>query len=119
MGTFQRATIPVIYLSPDGKYENNILGVEINDCYNDHKLWEFVGVMSNLLQKNLPFKLIKGDTATINMKLEKEHSFLEYRKGGMGTNNNWYRFHIIKFRPKLPNSLHNINQIQWMHMKKE
>ena len=38
MGTFQRATIPVIYLAPDGKYENNILGVEINDCYNDHKL---------------------------------------------------------------------------------
>ena len=74
MGTFQRATIPAMYLAPDGKYENNILGVEINDCYNAHKLGEFVGIMSNLLQKNLPFKLIKGDTATINMKLEKELS---------------------------------------------
>ena len=83
MGTFQRATIPVIYLTPDGKYENNILGVEINDYYNAHKLGEFVGLMSNLLQKNFPIKLIKGDTATINMKLEKEHSFLEYRRGGI------------------------------------
>ena len=109
MGTFQRCTIPAMYLAPDGKYENNILAIEINDCYSDKKLGEFVGPMTNLLQKNVPIQLMKGGSATINMKLEKEYSFLDYLKGGMEINLIiGIDFTSSNLDPKLPNSLHNI-----------
>ena len=109
MGTFERATIPAMFLAPDGKYENNILGIEINDCYRDKKLGEFVGPMSNLLLKNVPIQLMKGGTASINMKLEKEYSFLDYLKGGMEINLIiGIDFTSSNQDPKLPNSLHNI-----------
>ena len=62
---FQRATIPAMYLALDGKYENNILAIEINDCYHEKKLGEFVGPMTNLLSKNLPIPLIKNGNAIV------------------------------------------------------
>ena len=62
---FQRATIPAMYLALDGKYENNILAIEINDCYHEKKLGEFVGPMINLLSKNLPIPLIKNGNAIV------------------------------------------------------
>ena len=106
---FQRATIPAMYLAPDGKYENNILAIEINDCYHEKKLGEFVGPMTNLLSKNVPIPLIKNGNATVNMKLEKEYSFLDYLKGGMEINLIiGIDFTSSNLDPKLPNSLHNI-----------
>ena len=106
---FQRATIPAMYLALDGKYENNILAIEINDYYHEKKLGEFVGPMTNLLSKNVPIPLIKNGNATVNMKLEKEYSFLDYLKGGMEINLIiGIDFTSSNLDPKLPNSLHNI-----------
>ncbi len=62
---FQRATIPAMYLALDGKYENNILAIEINDYYHEKKLGEFVGPMTNLLSKNVPIPLIKNGNAIV------------------------------------------------------
>ncbi len=105
---FSVPSIPSMFLSPDGNYDQNIISIELWDSFASRKLNENIGPLSKFI--NNPFTLnIENGTTTVKLILEKEYSFLDYLRGGVqinltigidytGSNGN----------PSSPNSLHYI-----------
>ena len=83
--TFKSLSIPTIILSPDGKYDNNLISIEFFENFSQKKLVEKISPLSEIYNKeiNLPFP--KGNF-TLRIKNEKEYSFLDYLRGGIQIN---------------------------------
>ena len=116
---FPKTTIPIMYLAPDGKYENNIISIEINDILHNKKLGESTNPLSTFISKKTNINLPNNSNAIIEILLEREYSFLDYLKGGMEINLTIaIDFTSSNLDPKRPDSLHYIgtNQMQLDHV---
>ena len=72
---FPKTTISIMYLAPDGKYENNILSIEINDILHNKKLGESTNPLSSFISKKTNINLLNNSNALIEILLEREYSF--------------------------------------------
>ena len=110
---FPKTTIPIMYLAPDGKYENNIISIEINDILHNKKLGESTNPLSTFISKKTNINLPNNSNAIIEILLEREYSFLDYLKGGMEINLTIaIDFTSSNLDPKRPDSLHYIGTNQ-------
>ena len=114
---FKLCSIPDIYISPDGKYENSLLSIEIFDAKHSKKLGSYSGALKPLINNNTTVKLTSSSTANINIDAIKNYSFIDYLRGGMQINL-WVAIDFTGSNgpPNQPNSLHylgsNANQYE-------
>ena len=107
--SYPRVAIPLIFLAPDGQYENNIISIEIFDIKNNKKLGEYTSQLSNFLTKKPNINIKNNSYVNIEVTLEREYTFLDYLKGGMEINLTIaIDFTSSNLDPKRPDSLHYI-----------
>ena len=100
--------IPSIIISPNNKYNDNLISIEIHDCFHSKKLGEYIDTIVNFLKKEINITLPTGN-ALIKLKEEKEYSFIDYLKGGIEINLSiGIDFSLSNKPPNEPNSLHYI-----------
>ena len=104
---FKLCSIPDIYISPDGKYENSFVNIELFDAKHSKKMGEYSGPLKPLINNNTAVKLTSSSTANINIDAIKNYSFIDYLRGGMQINL-WVAIDFTgsNGNPTLPNSLH-------------
>ena len=86
-GTFQFliASIPSMFLSPDGNYDQNIISIELWDSLSSKKLNENIGPLSKFINNTFSLNFENGNV-NVTLTLEKEYSFLDYLRGGVQIN---------------------------------
>ena len=104
---FKLCSIPDIYLSQDGKYENSIVNIDIFDAKHNKKLGSYAGPLKPLINNNTTVRLGSSSSANINIDAIKNYSFIDYLRGGMQINL-WVAIDFTGSNgaPNLPNSLH-------------
>ena len=104
---FRLCSIPDIYISPDGKYENSLINIELFDAKHAKKMGEYNGPLKPLINNNTAVKLTSSSTANINIDAIKNYSFIDYLRGGMQINL-WVAIDFTGSNgiPTQPNSLH-------------
>jgi hypothetical protein len=114
---FQKTLIPSYILAPDGKFDNNIISIELTDNIHNKTLGEINQPLSQFFSTapTIPFKTT--NEAIFTIKSEKVFSFIDYLRGGMQINLTiGIDFTGSNGDPQYSNSLHyigsNLNQYE-------
>ena len=84
---FSQCKIPVMFLSPTGKVNENIVSIEISDIIHKRVLGEFKGAISRLLVPDaIDLTLLNGLKAFIKCTVESHPTFISYLRSGMNIN---------------------------------
>ena len=84
---FSCCKIPVMFLNPTGKAEENNVAIEINDVKHKTKLGNYKGPLSSLLtQDTFEIALNHSNKANIRCTLISRPSFIGYLRSGMNIN---------------------------------
>lgn len=84
---FSQCKIPVMFLSPTGKVNENIVSIEISDIVHKRVLGEFKGAISRLLVPDaIELTLLNGLKAFIKCTVESHPTFISYLRSGMNIN---------------------------------
>ena len=84
---FSQCKIPVMFLSPTGKVNENIVSIEISDIIHKRVLGEFKGAISRLLVPDaIELTLLNGLKAFIKCTVESHPTFISYLRSGMNIN---------------------------------
>ena len=85
--SFQRCTIPVMFLNPTGKAEENNVSIEIKDVKHKVNLGDYKGPLSRLLtEDSFEIALNHNNKAKIKCNLFTQPSFIGYLRTGMNIN---------------------------------
>ena len=85
--SFQRCTIPVMFLNPTGKAEENNVSIEIKDVKHNVNLGDYKGPLSRLLtEDSFEIALNHNNKAKIKCNLFTQPSFIGYLRTGMNIN---------------------------------
>ncbi len=82
---YTKSSIPTIALCPDGKFNDNIIQIEIFDHYHNNKLGELTSPIQTFISndQNITNNNIK---VTIKTTISTIYSFLDFLRGGMEIN---------------------------------
>jgi hypothetical protein len=84
---FSQCKIPVMFLSPTGKVNENIVSIEISDIVHKRVLGEFKGAISRLLVPDaIELTLLNGLKAFIKCTVENHPTFISYLRSDMNIN---------------------------------
>ena len=84
---FSRCTIPVMFLNPTGKAEENNVAIEIKDVKHKNNLGNYKGPLSRLLtEDSFEVALNHNNKAHIKCTLISQPSFIGYLRTGMNIN---------------------------------
>ena len=84
---FSQCKIPVMFLSPTGKVNENIVSIEISDIVHKRVLGEFKGAISRLLVPDaIELTLLNGLKAFIKCTVESHPTFISYLRSDMNIN---------------------------------
>ena len=84
---FSQCKIPVMFLSPTGKVNENIVSIEISDIIHKRVLGEFKGAISRLLVPDaIELTLLNGLKAFIKCTVENHPTFISYLRSDMNIN---------------------------------
>ena len=83
--TFTKSSIPTIALCPDGKFNDNIIQIELYDNYKNNKLGELTSPIQTFISNDqkITNNIIN---ATIKTTISTIYSFLDFLRGGMEIN---------------------------------
>ena len=83
--TFEKISIPTIALCPDGKFNENIMSIEINDNFHNNKLGELTNPIQTFVSND---QKINNNQVNVKIKttIKTVYSFLDFLRGGMEIN---------------------------------
>ena len=83
--TFEKISIPTIALCPDGKFNENIMTIEINDNFHNNKLGELTNPIQTFVSND---QKINNNQVNVKIKttIKTVYSFLDFLRGGMEIN---------------------------------
>jgi len=110
---FKLCSIPDIYISADGNYNDSYLSIQIMDAKHNKKLGDYTGALAPLINTNTPLHLQSNLNGNINIDAIKNYSFIDYLRGGMQINLTVaIDFTGSNGPPNMPNSLHYLGAKQ-------
>lgn len=82
---YNQIKIPAAFLSPEAKYDEQLLNISVYDLKHNKKLGERVGSITSMCG-DFNINLLPNNTASFKVKLEQQYSFIDFLRGGMEIN---------------------------------